>query len=239
MLFLRFPLPFDELSSLGVASSGQLTQVGDTVTPEPLRQVGSGEWAYEDALPSDAVVAYTWYAADDAAGANARAVSGADAASGALLLTEDLQGAYLYVEANAGANTVRSKPFLVESAAAQHLTVNAQVIGTTRHKVGEPYSAEAWIPLSEYTWSSDVRTTAWDVFAKLLDDAGYHYDLTGGTPYSITTPDKAYTLAMSASAPWRLLVVLRQRRVREHDGEQLRAQGRRHDRAALLRRFEH
>lgn len=196
------PAPVYELSSLGVASSGQLTQVGDTVTPEPLRQVGSGEWAYEDALPSDAVVAYTWYAADDAAGANARAVSGADAASGALLLTEDLQGAYLYVEANAGANTVRSKPFLVESAAAQHLTVNAQVIGTTRHKVGEPYSAEAWIPLSEYTWSSDVRTTAWDVFAKLLDDAGYHYDLTGGTPYSITTPDKAYTLAMSASAPW-------------------------------------
>ena len=91
------PAPVYELSSLGVASSGQLTQVGDTVTPEPLRQVGSGEWAYEDALPSDAVVAYTWYAADDAAGANARAVSGADAASGALLLTEDLQGAYLYL----------------------------------------------------------------------------------------------------------------------------------------------
>ena len=132
------PAPVYELSSLGVGVQRAADQVGDTVTPEPLRQVGSGEWAYEDALPSDAVVAYTWYAADDAAGRQRTCGFPAPMRRPvALLLTEDLQGAYLYVEANAGANTVRSKPFLVESAAAQHLTVNAQVIGTTRHKVGE------------------------------------------------------------------------------------------------------
>ena len=194
--------PVYELSSMGVASSGNLVQVGNTLTPQPRHLVGSGEWAYEDALPGDAVVAYTWYAADDAAGTNEAKVPGADAATGALVLTEALQGKYVHVVANAGANEVCSEPLLVESADVRRLTVGVKVTGTTRHQVGEDYSAEAWIPLTEFAWSSDAKATAWDAFSKLLDEAGYFYDLTGGVPYSITTPDKTYTLAMSASAPW-------------------------------------
>ena len=36
----------------------------------------------------------------------------------------------------------------------------------------------------------------------MLDSAGYTYNDQWGTPYSITTPDKKRTLAMSSSAPW-------------------------------------
>lgn len=187
-----------ELSSVDVASSGQLLQAGNTAIPHPKRLVQG----YESDVPSDADVTYAWYVADDAAGANARAVGGFDAATGELALTDDLQGMYAYVEANAGSNTVRSEPFLVECSAVRTLTVGAKVVGTTKHEAGGEYRAEAWVPLTEYAWSSDARTTAWDVFAKLLDKAGYCYDLAGGTPYSITTPDKTYTLAMSESAPW-------------------------------------
>lgn len=189
-----------ELSSVGVESSGQLVQVGNMLTPTPMYMVQSGTWSYELALPDDANVTYTWYAADDATGTNARKLDSANVTTGELVLSASEEGLYVYVEANAGSNTMRSQAYLVESAAAQTLTINAQVVGTTRHQSGEDYSAEAWIPLTEYTWSSDTKTTAWDVFAKLLDKAGYSYSLGGGVPYSITTPDNEYTLATSAVA---------------------------------------
>lgn len=197
------------LSSVSVSSSGQLTQVGDTVTPQAMHLVDGGGYTYETTLPSNAAVTYTWYAADDAAGEHAEALSGADAA-GALELSQSMQGKYLYVVANAGDNDVASAPFLVESADAQVLTVNARVVGVAEHAAGQPVEAEDWIALSEYRWTSDVKTTAWDVFAQLLDKAGYRYDLTGACPFSITAPDGSRTLKQqqvgSAWSYWSFLV---------------------------------
>ena len=42
--------------------------------------------------------------------------------------------------------------------------------------------------------------SAWDIFAKVLDDAGYSYSTDGGVPYSVTNPDKSQTLAMENTA---------------------------------------
>lgn len=95
-----------------------------------------------------------------------------------------------------------AEPAEEQPEAGERLTASVKVTGVTAHAAGEEFSAEAWIPLTEFSWGSSAPKTAWDVFAKLLDAAGYYYDLSGGCPYSVTTPDGARTLAMSANAPW-------------------------------------
>lgn len=82
------------------------------------------------------------------------------------------------------------------------LDVTVRVTGVTPHAPGASFQQVAWIPTSNYTVTSTTRVSAWDIFASMLDDAGYFYNLNGGCPYSITTPDRTQTLAMSSSAPW-------------------------------------
>ncbi|WP_165248477.1 DUF4430 domain-containing protein [Adlercreutzia sp. ZJ141] len=196
-------IPSYEISSVDMECSGNVAQVGATVTPV-VKQMVSNEWgSYEEGLPTDAVVRYTWYASDDAEGSNAQVIPVTDAKTGALKLVGAHEGAYLYVVANAGANSMRSEVFRVEPAEAQVVTVSVKVTGVTEHAVGEAFQAEPWISLTEYTWFSSAteRKTAWDVFAELLDKAGYSYNTTGACPYSITTPDKR-PLAQKPGAAW-------------------------------------
>lgn len=81
-------------------------------------------------------------------------------------------------------------------------TVTARIVGVSPHAVGDTYQMVDWVPSREYVVADSTKTSAWDIFADLLDEAGYFYSLDGGCPYSITTPDRSQTLAMSASAPW-------------------------------------
>lgn len=82
------------------------------------------------------------------------------------------------------------------------LDVTVRVTGVTPHAPGASFQQVAWIPTSVYTVTSTTSISAWDIFASMLDDAGYFYNLNGGCPYSITTPDRTQTLAMSSNAPW-------------------------------------
>lgn len=82
------------------------------------------------------------------------------------------------------------------------LDVTVRVTGVTPHAPGASFQQVAWIPMSNYTVTSTTRVSAWDIFAGMLNDAGYFYNLNGGCPYSITTPDRTQTLAMSSGAPW-------------------------------------
>lgn len=81
-------------------------------------------------------------------------------------------------------------------------TVTARVVGVGERDGDGAIRQETWIPLREVVVPGDEPATAWDIFAQLLEEAGYTYSLTGGVPYSITTPDGSRTLAMSNTAPW-------------------------------------
>ncbi len=121
-----------------------------------------------------------------------------------------LDGCWVSVSACAGDNTVTltnssavgpfQKPSVEEPGEGEKVTVAARVTGVTPHRLGEEFQAVDWVPLSEGLYGEQL--TAWDIFATLLDKAGYFYDLNGGCPYSITTPDGSQTFAMSANAPW-------------------------------------
>ena len=81
-------------------------------------------------------------------------------------------------------------------------TVTARIMGVSEHDAQGSFHAQTWVPLREVVVPGDEPATAWDVFARLLDEAGYSYSLDGGVPYSVTTPDGSRTLAMSDTAPW-------------------------------------
>lgn len=81
------------------------------------------------------------------------------------------------------------------------LSVDVKVTGIAAEKQDGKAVAETWIPLTEMQVEPGTNVTAWDLFAKALDGAGYTYSLDGWVPYSVTSPD-GRTLAMSDSAPW-------------------------------------
>ena len=190
------------ITSVDVEQSNNLVQVGGTLTPTANYLATNEYGEYEAPLPSGSVVSYTWFAADDENCKNAVELTGADDATGALKIPASAEGKYIYVVANAGANDKESDPLFVGAAEEKTIKVNVKITGVTDHKTGESYSFESWIPLTEYAWGSDEKKSAWDIFKAMLDGAGYTYNDEWGTPYSITTPDKKRTLAMSSSAPW-------------------------------------
>ena len=188
------------LTSVDVASSGNIAQVGGTLTPTA-KYMATSEWGdYETVLPEGAVVDYRWYLADDAEGTYAHELLGVDEASGSVVLPASAEGKYAYVVANAGDNDVKSTPRLVSSSDEKPLSVNVRVRGVSKHDVGQPYNVEDWVPQTSFEWPSSQKKSAWDIFAKVLDDAGYGYSTEGGVPYSVTTPDKTRTLAMESTA---------------------------------------
>lgn len=188
------------LTSVDVASSGNIAQVGGTLTPTAKYMATSERGDYETVLPEGAVVDYRWYLADDAEGTYAHELLGVDEASGSVVLPASAEGKYAYVVANAGDNDVKSIPRLVSSSDERPLSVNVRVRGVTKHDVGQSYNVEDWVPQTSFEWPSSQKKSAWDIFAKVLDDAGYSYSTEGGVPYSVTTPDKTRTLAMESTA---------------------------------------
>lgn len=188
------------LTSVNVASSGNLAQVGGTLTPTA-NYMATGDWGdYETALPEGSLVDYRWYFADDAEGTNAHELFGVDETTGAITLPASAEGKYAYVVANAGNNDVKSTAWLVNSSDEKSLSVNVRVVGVSKHDVGQSYDLVDWVPSTSYNWSSTQKMSAWDIFAKVLDEAGYSYSTDGGVPYSVTNPDKSQTLAMENTA---------------------------------------
>lgn len=188
------------LTSVNVVSSGNLAQVGGTLAPTANYMV-TGDWGdYETALPEGSLVDYRWYLADDAEGTNAHELFGADETTGVLTLPASAEGKYAYVVANAGNNDVKSAAWLVNSSDEKSISVNVRVVGVSKHDAGQPYDLVDWVPSASFEWSSTQKMSAWDIFAKVLDDAGYSYSTDGGVPYSVTNPDKSQTLAMESTA---------------------------------------
>lgn len=86
--------------------------------------------------------------------------------------------------------------------AGRTLTVNARVTGLDAVKDDGAREQRDWIPLTEVTVPAEEGATAWDVFAGLLDEAGYTYALNAAGPMSITTPD-GITLDSDFNKPYR------------------------------------
>lgn len=86
--------------------------------------------------------------------------------------------------------------------AGRTLTVNARVTGLDAVKDDGTREQRDWIPLTEVTLPVDEGATAWDVFAGLLDEAGYTYTLNAAGPISITTPE-GVTLDSDFNQPYR------------------------------------
>lgn len=86
--------------------------------------------------------------------------------------------------------------------AGRTLTVNARVTGLDAVKDDGTRGQRDWIPLTEVTVPAEDGATAWDVFAGLLDEAGYTYALNAAGPMSITTPD-GITLDSDFNKPYR------------------------------------
>ena len=86
--------------------------------------------------------------------------------------------------------------------AGRTLTVSARVTGLDAVKDGGTREQRDWIPLTEVTVPAEEGATAWDVFAGLLDEAGYTYALNAAGPMSITTPD-GITLDSDFNKPYR------------------------------------
>lgn len=86
--------------------------------------------------------------------------------------------------------------------AGRTLTVNARVTGLDAVKDDGTREQRDWIPLTEVTVPAEEGATAWDVFAGLLDEAGFTYALNAAGPMSITTSD-GITLDSDFNKPYR------------------------------------
>lgn len=208
------PKGVSTLYSVSILNASAVTETGGTL------QAQAYKGDYYEQVPVTEGVTYTWSWTDSDPNAYGfdpetawHAIEGASGPS--FTVPASFKGCWVSVAAYAGDNTVSTEgdyysgaagpfaePAEEQPEAGERLTASVKVTGVTAHAAGEEFSAEAWIPLTEFSWGSLAPKTAWDVFAKLLDAAGYYYDLSGGCPYSITTPDGARTLAMSANAPW-------------------------------------
>ncbi len=160
---------------------------------------------------------YTWYIADAWDGEYVE-VADENVHKASFVIPDSYVGKHLKCLVSAGFNTLEAGPMrkavaqgeAVESVDPTPLqpdetksaTVTARIVGVSPHAVGDTYQMVDWVPSREYVVADSTKTSAWDIFADLLDEAGYFYSLDGGCPYSITTPDRSQTLAMSASAPW-------------------------------------
>ncbi len=160
---------------------------------------------------------YTWYIADAWDGEYVE-VADENVHKASFVIPDSYVGKHLKCLVSAGFNTLEAGPMrkavaqgeAVESVdptppqpdETKSATVTARIVGVSPHAVGDTYQMVDWVPSREYVVADSTKTSAWDIFADLLDEAGYFYSLDGGCPYSITTPDRSQTLAMSASAPW-------------------------------------
>ncbi|WP_418996866.1 PQQ-binding-like beta-propeller repeat protein [Adlercreutzia equolifaciens] len=167
-------------------------------------------------LSSDQLT-YTWYIADSWDGEYVE-LSDENVHKASFVVPDSYVGKHLKCLVSAGFNTLEAGPMRKAVAQGEAVepvdptppqpeeptsaTVTARIVGVSPHAVGDAYQMADWVPSREYVVADSTKTSAWDIFADLLDKAGYFYSLDGGCPYSITTPDRSQTLAMSAGAPW-------------------------------------
>lgn len=160
---------------------------------------------------------YTWYIADAWDGEYVE-LSDENVHKASFVVPDSYVGKHLKCLVSAGFNTLEAGPMRKAVAQGEAVepvdptppqpeeptsaTVTARIVGVSPHAVGDAYQMADWVPSREYVVADSTKTSAWDIFADLLDKAGYFYSLDGGCPYSITTPDRSQTLAMSAGAPW-------------------------------------
>lgn len=160
---------------------------------------------------------YTWYIADAWDGEYVE-VADENVHKASFVIPDSYVGKHLKCLVSAGFNTLEAGPMRKAVAQGEAVepvdptppqpeettsaTVTARIVGVSPHAVGDAYQMADWVPSREYVVADSTKTSAWDIFADLLDKAGYFYSLDGGCPYSITTPDRSQTLAMSAGAPW-------------------------------------
>ena len=111
-----------DVSSVKLSSSATNAQVGATLTAQPQYQKASSWGTYETDLPSDAKLTCTWYAADDAAGTNARELTAADGATGTTLtLSSSLEGTYVWASCSALTASAISEKVQVKAAGSYDL----------------------------------------------------------------------------------------------------------------------
>lgn len=160
---------------------------------------------------------YTWYIADSWNGEYVE-LADENAHKASFVIPNSYVGKHLKCLVSAGFNTMEAGPMrkaIAQGEAVEPVdptppepegptsaTVTARIVGVSPHAAGDAYQMVNWVPSRERVVADSAKTSAWDLFADLLDEAGYFYSLDGGCPYSITTPDRSQTLAMSASAPW-------------------------------------
>lgn len=160
---------------------------------------------------------YTWYSADSWGGEYVE-LADENVHKPSFVIPDSYVGKHLKCLVSAGFNTMEAGPMRKPIAQGEAIepadpvppepakpvsaTISARVTGLLPHATGEPLQAVNWVSPQKYAVRDSAKTSAWDVFADLLDKAGYFYSLDGGCPYSITTPDRSQTLAMSAGAPW-------------------------------------
>lgn len=169
-----------------------------------------------DYLSSDQLT-YTWYIADSWDGEYVE-LTDENVHKASFVVPDSYVGKHLKCLVSAGFNTMEAGPMpkaIAQGEAVEPVdptppepeeptsaTVTARIVGVSPHAVGDTYQMVDWVPSRECVVVNSTKASAWDIFADLLDEAGYFYSLDGGCPYSITTPDRSQTLAMSASAPW-------------------------------------
>lgn len=120
-----------DVSSVKLSSSATNAQVGATLTAQPQYEKASSWGTYEADLPSDAQLNCTWYAADDAAGTNARELTAADGANGTTLaLSPSLEGSYVWASCSA----------LMASASSEKTQVKASGSYDLHHALVSPAS---------------------------------------------------------------------------------------------------
>ena len=160
---------------------------------------------------------YTWYSADSWDGEYVE-LADENVHKPSFVIPDSYVGKHLKCLVSAGFNTMEAGPMRKPIAQGEAIepadpvppepakpvsaTISARVTGLLPHATGEPLQAVNWVSPQKYAVKDSAKTSAWDVFADLLDKAGYFYSLDGGCPYSITTPDRSQTLATSAGAPW-------------------------------------
>ncbi len=111
-----------DVSSVKLSSSATNAQVGATLTAQPQYEKTSSWGSYETDLPLDAKLTCTWYAADDAAGTNARELTPEDGATGATLkLSSPLEGKYVWASCSALMASAESEKTQVKAAGAYDL----------------------------------------------------------------------------------------------------------------------
>lgn len=111
-----------DVSSVTLSSSATNAQVGATLTARPQYEKASSWGSYETDLPSDAKLTCAWYAADDAAGTNARELKAEDGADKTTLaLSSPLEGKFVWASCGALMASAESERVQVKSAGSYDL----------------------------------------------------------------------------------------------------------------------